>query len=70
MGWHWALSLVQPGIHHSNQRKYLRRAIGPQGIASHETRIEIEVTKLIPILSKFQGNPNDQMQKWVLFRLI
>lgn len=65
MGWHWALSLVQPGIHHSNQRKYLRRAIGAQGIASHEARIEAEVTKLMPILSTFEGNPNDHMQQCI-----
>ncbi|PVF93579.1 cytochrome P450 [Serendipita vermifera] len=62
VGWNWNLGLVQPGIHHSNQRKMLRRAIGPQRVGSHDPLIESVVAKLMTVLNTFEGNPNDVIQ--------
>ncbi|KIM23782.1 hypothetical protein M408DRAFT_250244 [Serendipita vermifera MAFF 305830] len=57
MGWHWGTTFQQPGPHHSIQRKLLRRGIGPQGIASHNTKIEDNANKLMLALEGFEGNP-------------
>jgi hypothetical protein len=65
MDWGWEMPLIQPGVHHSNQRKMLRRAIGPQRVARHYTRIESEVSKLITVLNTFQGAPISVIQEYV-----
>ncbi|PVF92957.1 cytochrome P450 [Serendipita vermifera] len=57
MGTGWSVSLLQPGHHHTNQRKMLRRGIGPQRIGSYDSWIESSVAKLMPELENFQGNP-------------
>ncbi|PVF93578.1 cytochrome P450 [Serendipita vermifera] len=65
IGWEWSTSIIQPGPHHSNQRKLLRRSIGPQTVKRHDIFIESEVVKLMTVLSTFQGNPSDTMQHCV-----
>jgi hypothetical protein len=64
MGWDWALSFLQPTAHHSNQRKMLRRGIGPQRITSHDNLIESEAAKLATELEKFEGNPTLAIQRY------
>ncbi|PVF97216.1 cytochrome P450 [Serendipita vermifera] len=54
----WNTSLLQPSESHSNQRKILRRGIGPQRVGNHDPLIESEVAKLI-------GNPNLTVQEAV-----
>ncbi|PVF93563.1 cytochrome P450 [Serendipita vermifera] len=61
----WNLALIQPTAHHSNQRKMLRKAIGPQRIGSHDPLIECEVGKLVHELAAFKGNPNLILQRLV-----
>ncbi|PVF93566.1 cytochrome P450 [Serendipita vermifera] len=65
IGWNWSPVLAQPGPRHSNIRKYLRRAIGPQRIGSHDPLLESETAKFMLTLSTFQGNPDDVLQDWV-----
>ncbi|PVF97212.1 cytochrome P450 [Serendipita vermifera] len=65
MGWNWLTTLLQPGPSHLNQRKMLRRAIGPQRVGTHDTLIESDVTKLMTVLGTFQGNPSDTVQHWI-----
>lgn len=62
MGWDWDLAFIQPGPHHSNQRKMLRRVIGPQTVGQHDPLIESTVAKFMTVLETFQGNPNDLVQ--------
>ncbi|PVF97322.1 cytochrome P450 [Serendipita vermifera] len=65
MGWEWEMPLLQPGPHHSNQRKMLHRAIGTQRVGSHDPRIESEVAKLVAVLSTFQGTPITVVQEYI-----
>lgn len=65
VGWSWNLGLVQPGIHHYNQRKMLRRAIGPQRVGSHDPLIESVVANLMTVLNTFEGNPNDVIEHYI-----
>ncbi|KIM28311.1 hypothetical protein M408DRAFT_329417 [Serendipita vermifera MAFF 305830] len=58
MGFQWDLAFIQPGPNHSNQRKMLRRGIGPQRVGSHDQTIEKNVTKLMMSLSSSQGDPH------------
>lgn len=58
MKWDWSLALVQPNSHHSDQRKILRKAIGPQRVGSYDSMIESEVAKLMPKLLSFTGDPS------------
>ncbi|KIM28320.1 hypothetical protein M408DRAFT_23723 [Serendipita vermifera MAFF 305830] len=57
MGIQWSTVVIQPGPHHSNQRKMLRRGIGPQRVRSHDPIIEKNVAELMIKLQTFQGNP-------------
>jgi cytochrome P450 len=58
MGWQWNVALLQPGPHHSNQRKMLRRGIGPQAIGSYNLQIEKAAANLMVNLQDFEGNPH------------
>ncbi|PVF92960.1 cytochrome P450 [Serendipita vermifera] len=58
MGFRWATTLLQPGVHHSNQRKMFRRGIGPQRIGSYDSAIELAVAEFMTQLETFHGNPN------------
>jgi cytochrome P450 len=63
MGWDWMLAFIQPTSHHANQRKMLRRTIGPQEVAAHDTLIESAVAKLMPELVTSQGDPIPSIQR-------
>lgn len=65
MGWEWEMPLLQPGLRHSNQRKMLRRAIGPQRVGSHDIRTESEIAKLMTILDTFEGAPIGVIQQYI-----
>jgi cytochrome P450 len=58
MGWQWSVGFMQPGPRHSNQRKMLRRGIGPQAIGSYNPLIEKTATNLMLSLQDFEGNPH------------
>lgn len=58
MGWQWVLTFLPLGVNHSNQRKMLRRALGPQRVGSYDANIESEAAKFMTVLNTFQGNPN------------
>jgi cytochrome P450 len=62
MAFGWGTPFLQPGPHHSNQRKMLRRGIGPQRVGSYDPIIESEIAKLMTELERFQGNPNLNLQ--------
>jgi cytochrome P450 len=47
MSFKWSTAFIQPGPSHSNQRKMLRRGIGPQSVGSYDPSIEVEVAKLM-----------------------
>ncbi|KAG8825363.1 hypothetical protein FRC19_011600 [Serendipita sp. 401] len=51
----WMLSLIQPGVHHSNQRKMIRRGIGPSTIGSYDPRVERITCDFMLRLAKTQG---------------
>ncbi|PVF97331.1 cytochrome P450 [Serendipita vermifera] len=56
MSFKWSTSFIQPGPSHSNQRKMLRRGIGPQRVGSYDPSIEFEVAKLMANLETFEGS--------------
>ncbi|KIM28323.1 hypothetical protein M408DRAFT_329427 [Serendipita vermifera MAFF 305830] len=58
MGNQWSAAFIQPGPHHSNQRKMLRRGIGPQRVGSHTPIIEKNATRLMMALQSFEGDPH------------
>lgn len=53
----WATSFIQPGHRHSQQRKMIRRGIGPQRVGSYDSSIETEVAKLMVELEMLEGSP-------------
>ncbi|PVF92956.1 cytochrome P450 [Serendipita vermifera] len=53
----WSIPVLQPGAPLANQRKMLRRGIGPQRIGSYDHLVESSVAKLMAELETFQGNP-------------
>jgi hypothetical protein len=65
MGAGWSAPFIQPGLHHSNQRKMLRRGIGPQRIGTYDSLIESAIAKLMATLETFEGNPNLVFQRYV-----
>ena len=58
MALEWVLVFHQPGSHLSQQRKMLRRGIGPQRVDLHNEKIEQSATRLMLGLKTFKGNPN------------
>ncbi|PVF93462.1 cytochrome P450 [Serendipita vermifera] len=70
MGWHWSVLFLQSSHpSHVNQRKMLRKAMGPQRVGSHDITIESTVAKLMLELETLQGNPNHTIQR-VLGRMV
>ncbi|KAG8819985.1 hypothetical protein FRC17_010285, partial [Serendipita sp. 399] len=55
MGLYWSLAFMQPGVHHSNQRRMLRKAIGPARVSSHDSRIEQIANEMMLQLVEFKG---------------
>ncbi|KAG8753458.1 hypothetical protein FRC14_006019 [Serendipita sp. 396] len=51
----WSFAFMQPGVHHSNQRKMMRKAIGPSRVGSHDPQIEQGCSNLMLKYSEFQG---------------
>ena len=66
MGLDWILAFLQPGHPLSEQRKMLRRGIGPQRIGSHSDKIEQNTAKLMLELGSFEGNPRPLIMRLVL----
>jgi hypothetical protein len=62
----WNTSLIQPTFSHSNQRKMLRRGIGPQRVGSHDPLIESEVARSMSELVTHVGNPALNIHQCVL----
>jgi len=65
MGLEWTLAFRQPDSHVWEQRKMLRRGIGPQRVGSHGEKIERNTTKLMLELDTFEGNPRSLISKSV-----
>src|SRR5271163_2181830 len=65
MGMGWVLAHIQPGPHFSEQRKMLRRGIGPQRVGSHDEIIEKHATRLMVALNNFEGSPHELIQRSV-----
>jgi hypothetical protein len=59
----WVLAHLQPGPHFSEQRKMLRRGIGPQRVGSHDEKIEKNTIRLMPELGQFGGSPRSLIQR-------
>jgi len=62
----WVLAHIQPGPHFQEQRKMLRRGIGPQRIGSHNEKIEKHATRLMVALNSFKGSPHELIQRSAL----
>jgi cytochrome P450 len=65
MGWKWRLALLDSGPSHSNQRKMLRKGIGPQRLGGHNPIIERITAKLMLELRDFKGDPPSLVMKCV-----
>jgi cytochrome P450 len=65
MGWPWSLAFIDPGPSHSNQRKMLRRGIGPQRLGDHNPIVERTTAKLMSELRNFTGDPQSLLLKCV-----
>lgn len=63
MGWQWSLAFIDPGPSHSNQRKMLRKGIGPQRIGSHNHLIEGITAKSMLTLHDAKGDPHELILK-------
>lgn len=57
MGWEWSLAFMDPSHTLLEQRKMLRRGIGPQRIASHNSLIEKITAEMVVGLNTFEGDP-------------
>jgi hypothetical protein len=57
MSWGWGMVFLEPGPHHSEQRKMLRKGIGPQRIGSHGEKVEKNADKLMLTFNNFRGDP-------------
>jgi cytochrome P450 len=53
----WFMALLQPGPTLTEQRKVLRKAIGPQTAQEYDWMIQRESKQLIQSLSGFIGDP-------------
>jgi cytochrome P450 len=62
----WALAHIQPGPHLTEQRKMLRRGIGPQRVGSHDEKIEKHTARLMVALNNFKGSPHELIRRSVL----
>ncbi|KAG8805665.1 hypothetical protein FRC17_005399, partial [Serendipita sp. 399] len=51
----WILTMLQPGGHHANQRRMIRKAIGPSAIAGHDAHFEKITNDFMLQLSTFKG---------------
>ncbi|KAG8825362.1 hypothetical protein FRC19_011599 [Serendipita sp. 401] len=65
----WLLSMIQPGIRHTNQRRMIRKAIGPAAIGSHDPHLEQIGNDLALQLAEFQGYVPNLVQN-VMSRVI
>lgn len=65
MGLEWSTAFLQPGPSHSNQRKMLRKSIGPQRVTIYNTLIETEAAKLMLTLQTLKGDPARTIQNVV-----
>jgi cytochrome P450 len=65
MGMDWVVAHIQPGPRLSEQRKMLRRGIGPQRVGSHDEKIEKHATRLMVSLNNFKGSPRELIQRSV-----
>lgn len=70
MGWEWSLPVMDPGPTLLEQRKLLRRGIGPQRIASHNPLIEKATAEMMVKLKTFEGNPAIIVKALVRINLI
>jgi hypothetical protein len=57
MGFEWSLAFMNPGHTLLEQRKLLRRGIGPQRIANHNPLIEKATAEMMVKLKAFEGDP-------------
>ncbi|PVF97215.1 cytochrome P450 [Serendipita vermifera] len=62
MGWEWIITFLSLGVNHSNQRKMIRRGLGPQRVGCYDANIESAVEKLMTVLDTFQGNPSQTIK--------
>jgi cytochrome P450 len=53
----WFTVGQQPGPAHTEQRKIMRKAMGPQVISKYDGMIYQEAEKLLKVLSGFSGDP-------------
>lgn len=68
MGWQWSLAFMDAVPTHANQRKMLRRGIGPQRIGSHNHIFEKVAAKLMLELHNLKGDfPSPLVLKWASF---
>jgi cytochrome P450 len=56
---------MQPGPSHSNQRRMLRKSIGPQRVPSYYGMIETEMAKLTTELHNIKGSPINTIRRHV-----
>ncbi|PVF96179.1 cytochrome P450 [Serendipita vermifera] len=57
MYFHWTPILVQPGLNHTEQRKPLRKAIGPQSVHEYDRIIQNGASNIIKALLTSDGDP-------------
>ena len=56
MGWRWLPGFLEPGPSHSNQRKMLRRGIGPQRLGGHNPILERVTANLMLEMRDLKGD--------------
>ncbi|PVF93586.1 cytochrome P450 [Serendipita vermifera] len=65
IGWQWNMIFHQPSPQLFDQRKMLRRAIGPQRVGSHDPLIESVAAQLLTTLTTFHGDPTGPIQDFM-----
>jgi cytochrome P450 len=53
----WTPIFVQPGPTHTEQRKLLRKVIGPQTVHEYDRAIQASISDLIKVLLTSEGDP-------------
>ncbi|CCA73622.1 hypothetical protein PIIN_07575 [Serendipita indica DSM 11827] len=61
MKFDWSLPMSQPNAEFNEQRKILRRVIGPQEVTSFDYLLEEQAAGLVESLSGHSGDPHDQI---------
>jgi cytochrome P450 len=66
MSFGWLIAFLEPGPHHTERKKMVRKGLGPQRIGAHEEKVESNADKLMLTFNDFRGDPLPHLLMCVL----